>query len=116
MITGPMRLSAMGAVFCVVIGCGDPVQNSFTRLCTDRGDPYERCACLFGHLEAEVGGDIDHEFVSFVSDFLKWTVPPGGVGLDRYGLMSKYDLSEEDYQVLTTHVGAALGRSYSQCG
>lgn len=116
MALGLVRFSAVCLVVCAVIGCGDPVQNAFTGMCTERGDSYERCACMYGHLQTEIGTDLDREFVSFVADFLKWTVPDGGVGLDRYGLMSKYDLSEEDYSALTTTVGAALGKSYSQCG
>jgi len=95
--------------------CGDKIDNRFVRLCTDRGDTPYRCTCLLNTLKADVG-EIDEQFVSFVADFQKWNVPDGGVGLDRFGIMAKYDLNEAEYKELTVKVGTSLSKGYQQCG
>lgn len=96
-------------------GCGDPIERRFTALCTARENPHYRCSCMFSLLTEDMG-TIDEEFVTFVADFLKWNVPKGGVGLDRDGIMLKYEMSPDEYKEVTTKLGTSLNRSFNQCG
>ena len=108
------RFSIFAFALVILFGCSDPERNRFVQLCVDNGDSSPRCECAFDSLKKEIG-TIDAEFVDFVADFAKWGLREGDRGLDRFQIMDKYELKEEEFVDLAEVVGGTMIRALGSC-
>jgi hypothetical protein len=111
----PVRHFSLFAIALITLfGCSDPERGRFVQLCVGNGDSSSRCECAFDSLKREVG-TVDAEFVDFVADFAKWGLREGDVGLDRFQIMEKYELSEDEFVDLAEVVGGTMIRALGSC-
>jgi hypothetical protein len=109
-----LNATVLVVTLAILFGCSDPERSQFIQLCIDNGDASERCTCTFNSLREEVG-KIDAEFVDFVADFAKWGLREGDKGLDRFQIMEKYELKEEEFLSLAELVGGTMIRALGNC-
>ena len=110
-----MVIAVMVAGF--LSACGDsggPEKDKFVSLCVKSGNTEMRCSCTFDLLEKDIG-DVDMDTVDFISDFSSWDMEGRQEALSRDEIIAKYDLTEDDYSLLTETVGHVMLKGYADC-
>ncbi len=111
-----LRYMCWGAVLPLLFACSEtnPEQTAFIAGCMGNGDSEKRCSCTFDLLEEEVG-DVDMATIDFISDLSSWNMAGRTEAMSRDEIIAKYNLTEEDYILLTQSVGHVLLKGFRDC-